>query len=96
MSVAIASPYARSGRARGASESPGRLPDVPSRRGRSRVDSAASQNIVPPAGAAQNRRMETTGRAAARDAAGRETVDAFRAHHFAGLGCCRRAGRACR
>jgi hypothetical protein len=31
--------------------------------------------------------MDTTGRAAARDAAGREAVNAFRAHHFAGLGC---------
>ncbi|MET7931961.1 hypothetical protein ABZT43_51135, partial [Streptomyces sp. NPDC005349] len=36
--------------------------------------------------------MDTTGRAAARDAAGRETVNAFRAHHFAGLGCRRPAG----
>ncbi|MEU3463227.1 hypothetical protein ABZ721_25200 [Streptomyces sp. NPDC006733] len=31
--------------------------------------------------------MDATGRAAAREAAGRETVNAFRAHHFAGLGC---------
>ncbi|MGW1025257.1 hypothetical protein ACWD4J_16400 [Streptomyces sp. NPDC002577] len=36
--------------------------------------------------------MDTTWRAAARDAAGREAVNAFRAHHFAGLGCRRPAG----
>lgn len=38
--------------------------------------------------------MDATGRATARDAAGRETVNAFRAHHFAGLGCSRPAGHA--
>lgn len=35
--------------------------------------------------------MDATVMATARDAAGRETVNAFRAHHFAGLGCSRPA-----
>lgn len=48
------------------------------------------KTLLVPAPWQQTPPMDAQQRATIREAAGRHPVNAFRAHHFAGLGCCAR------
>lgn len=54
---------------------------------RSRVISSASETVAATAAWPQTRGMDAQQKATIREAAGRHPVNAFRLHHFAGLGC---------
>ena len=51
------------------------------------VISSASETVVAVAAGPQTRAMDAQQKATIREAAGRHPVNAFRLHHFAGLGC---------
>jgi hypothetical protein len=52
-----------------------------------RVNSTASETVAAAPARPQTRGMDAQQRATIREAAGRHPVNAFRLHHFAGLGC---------
>jgi type II secretory pathway component PulM len=52
-----------------------------------RVISTASETVAAAAAGPQTRGMDAQRKATIREAAGRHPVNAFRLHHFAGLGC---------
>ncbi len=51
------------------------------------ITSSPSETIVRPVSAPETGAMDAQQKAVIRDAAGRQPVNVFRLHHFAGLGC---------